>query len=614
MIRFIESDYFQSFIAEEVTNEVEYRAKKKQKRRAIGRCSNLWETNWGKTLLNPSTADCETWEGKKFRRRFRIDYRMFRDIIVPLCKDSNVFEMKISSQIPIEFKVLVALRILGRDNDCDTISELSAIGESTCNNIFRKFVVNFAKHFFESYVNFPEGDELKRVMEVYRQLGFPGACGSMDGTHVRWFSCPKHLTNSCKGKESYPSLGWMVVVDHNRRILHCSNSVHGAENDIGIAHNDEFVQKIVNGSLQNLEFYLYNEKGQPILTKGGYLITDGGFLKLPCFIDPDHNNYEVCHLYWSEWLESVRKDIECTFGVLKQRFRFFRSGMNFHSQKVIDGAMKTACILHNMLLVGDGQDRFDWETLNPDAEEDDAEVGVTAFDSFDIHPQEHSGKIQFDTAIVGKCFIAKDTHNYNTFKSLLVQHFTRQYQIGDLHWPRGFNAKSRMNFPKSPAIDRVGETGKLIPVIAGDHFRALYTKSSDLRARDENGHYTRMIGIGLFSSVRLNDKEKLGTFKGDLISAEEYDNRILEGRGGKAIKVTNSIYLDCYQNALSSKCILFKANNGNKCYNISLFESASNNCEIKIISGLITEVNLYTTCKIEANIELCWNYGDNFSM
>ena len=147
MIRFIESDFFQSFNPEEVTNEVENRAKKKQKRRAIERCSNLWEINWGKMLLNSSTADCETWEGKKFRRRFRIDYRMF---IVSLCKDSNVFEMKISSRIPIEFKVLVALKILGRDNDCDTISKLSAIGESTCNDIFGKFVVYFAKHQFES--------------------------------------------------------------------------------------------------------------------------------------------------------------------------------------------------------------------------------------------------------------------------------------------------------------------------------------------------------------------------------------------------------------------------------------------------------------------------------
>ena len=69
----------------------------------------------------------------------------------------------------------------------------------------------------------------------------------------------------------------VVVVDHNRRILHCSNSVHGAENDIGIAHNDKFVQKIVNGSLQDLEYYLCNKQGQPVVTKGGYIRTDGGF-------------------------------------------------------------------------------------------------------------------------------------------------------------------------------------------------------------------------------------------------------------------------------------------------------------------------------------------------
>ena len=62
--------------------------------------------------------------------------------------------MKISSRITIEFKILVALRILGRDNDCDTVSELSAIGESTCNEIFRKFVINISTKYSKSYKNF----------------------------------------------------------------------------------------------------------------------------------------------------------------------------------------------------------------------------------------------------------------------------------------------------------------------------------------------------------------------------------------------------------------------------------------------------------------------------
>ena len=109
--------YRKFLIAEDAANEVEVLdVRKNRKRNVMQRCTNVWETNWGKILLNPATADIETWEGKKFRRRFRMDYRMFREVLVPMCREINVFEMKISSRITIEFKILVALRILGTLN------------------------------------------------------------------------------------------------------------------------------------------------------------------------------------------------------------------------------------------------------------------------------------------------------------------------------------------------------------------------------------------------------------------------------------------------------------------------------------------------------------------
>ena len=47
-----------------------------------------------------------------------------------------------SSHIPIEFKILLALRILGRNNITDDTKELSggSIGESTCVYISRHFL------------------------------------------------------------------------------------------------------------------------------------------------------------------------------------------------------------------------------------------------------------------------------------------------------------------------------------------------------------------------------------------------------------------------------------------------------------------------------------------
>ena len=107
---------------------------------------------------------------------------------------------------------MVSLRILGRDNDCDTISEMSMMGESTINNIFKQFVKGFADMYYTDFIKFPEGQELSRVMEVYRMLGLPGACGSMDGTHVKWAVCPKYLHHACKGKEGYPTLAWLISV------------------------------------------------------------------------------------------------------------------------------------------------------------------------------------------------------------------------------------------------------------------------------------------------------------------------------------------------------------------------------------------------------------------
>jgi hypothetical protein len=57
---------------------------------------------------------------------------------------------------------------------------------------------------------------------------------------------------------------------------------------------------------------------------------------------------------WSKNLESVRKDIEGVFGILKVRFRFLKNFNNLRHQSSIDDAFTTCCILHNMMLRRDG--------------------------------------------------------------------------------------------------------------------------------------------------------------------------------------------------------------------------------------------------------------------
>ena len=62
---------------------------------------------------------------------------------------------------------------------------------------------------------------------------------------------------------------------------------------------------------------------------------------------------------WSKWLQCV-KDVECTSGILKGRFRCLKLPMFCPFKKNIDHMFFTCFILHNMKLNNDGFDRR-WE-------------------------------------------------------------------------------------------------------------------------------------------------------------------------------------------------------------------------------------------------------------
>ena len=102
------------------------------------------DTPWGQLLGHPDVCNPTSYVGMQFRRRFRVPFPLF-EYLVDICRDYNVFEMKNTQKerIPIQIKLLVCLRILGRGNVCDDASEMGSVGTSTCNHIFKLFVNNF---------------------------------------------------------------------------------------------------------------------------------------------------------------------------------------------------------------------------------------------------------------------------------------------------------------------------------------------------------------------------------------------------------------------------------------------------------------------------------------
>ena len=104
----------------------------------------------------------------------------------------------------------------------------------------------------------------------------------------------------------------------------------------------------------DFEFYLHcGPQGQRERVKGLYFITDGGYHKWRALQCVEKSRSEDSYRKWRRLLERVRKDSECMFGRLKNRFRILKTPIMFHLKERIDNLFLTCVALHNIIHVWD---------------------------------------------------------------------------------------------------------------------------------------------------------------------------------------------------------------------------------------------------------------------
>ena len=102
---------------------------------------------WWRLIHHPDVADKKTSTGKLFRRRFRVSFGLFEQIVKvmkPLMgiRDRNNGGVE---SIPFEIKVLSSLRRVGRGSCWDTIKELCQ--DIPCMRTLREFSRKFCRAF-----------------------------------------------------------------------------------------------------------------------------------------------------------------------------------------------------------------------------------------------------------------------------------------------------------------------------------------------------------------------------------------------------------------------------------------------------------------------------------
>ena len=247
------------------------------------------------------------------------------------------------------------------------------------------------------------------------------------------------------------------------------------------------------------------------------------------FIDGTIKEFDYYHVMWSEWLESIRKDVKCVFSNLKNRFRFLRNRVVYHDITTIYNAVHVAAILHNRLLSYDGFDNFDWEGCDPDAEEPEVEDAAPTNDNEDQqqadnedqqeaeqHFQNQAEQEPLAPGQLTQVPIGSQQNpmpfsqgNYLPLQQALIKNLSYAYTQGKLEWPLSFTSWQKKQMPLlTRALHRVDAMSRL-------HFKIL---PSTLRRRNaDTGLFTETIGNGLFAHKDFKEGDHLLNFVGTII-------------------------------------------------------------------------------------------------
>ena len=360
------------------------------RRRADYKRSLIWE--------HVGTLDVLRNPNNEFNNLTRIPRDIFDDI-VQAAADSGKFDVSVHEPLgadlsaaaakrakaelctPLVLKIFCVLRHLATGEPFSSVGLAAHISGDVIKAFFHNFLSWFVDRFYAEKVVGPSGfgfetkDDVENAEKIFRQLGMPGICTSMDAVHVAWDRAPYTLKWMYVGKEGYATLAWNCHVINTTEFAYVAPAHPGAANDKTLVRYDKLVQALqTNPIFTDREWRIHDEQGERIL-KGTSALCDGGYHRWSQTICGYKHAVSAAEIKFSSRCESVRKNVERAFGILKARHRCLRLPVLFHGDNAtikIDTMFKTCVILHNWLLRHSkadsiGQEAHDWAEISPDA-------------------------------------------------------------------------------------------------------------------------------------------------------------------------------------------------------------------------------------------------------
>ncbi|WZZ61473.1 hypothetical protein YC2023_061580 [Brassica napus] len=170
-------------------------------------------------LWNDYFSEAVTFSSDQFRRRFRMNKKLFLRLVHSLSECFSFFQQRRDATGRLGLSALqkctAAIRLLAYGTAADTVDEYLRLGETTALSCLHNFTDGIIQIFGEEYLQRPTLEDLQRLLDIGETRGFPGMVGSIDYMHWEWKNCPTAWKGHYSRGSGKPTIVLEVVASHD---------------------------------------------------------------------------------------------------------------------------------------------------------------------------------------------------------------------------------------------------------------------------------------------------------------------------------------------------------------------------------------------------------------
>nr|XP_043625537.1 protein ALP1-like [Erigeron canadensis] len=307
-------------------------------------------------LLNDWFVDEPKYDDAYFRKKFRMEKTIFLKIVDDIQANFPYFQEGFDARRRRSFgttqKVCLAVRQLATGNQPDEYDEYLHMAARTGRGSLDHFCDAIIKLYGREYLRRPTQHDVARIFEAQEKHHYmPGMLGSVDCTHVEWLNCPRHLRGQyTRGDHGVPTIMLEITATQDTWIWHAYFGAAGSNNDINVLNQSDLYLTERNGTTPNTSFVVNGRE-----YKRGFYLTDDIYSKYSTFVKAYPYPTDPKEKRFKKLQEAARKDVECAFGILKGKWKILRRPLRPMIKDKIAQYVYATCILHNMIIKGDGR-------------------------------------------------------------------------------------------------------------------------------------------------------------------------------------------------------------------------------------------------------------------